>query len=140
MMKKGWSDSFAKLNICAKNSSTNTLLIGDSIIAGLSRYPKVWKYYFFKQRSLNCGIGGDGSLNVLWRAERMFLPPTLANIIIHCGTNDLDRHVPPKIASNIISIAKVFRKRSPAAKIVIVGLLPRDKYFTSRRKAICEVN
>ena len=31
----------------AEKSNATTLLIGDSIVAGLSRYPNVWKKYFF---------------------------------------------------------------------------------------------
>ena len=37
----------------------STLLIGDSITAGLSRYSNIWKRYFKLLNALNCGIGGD---------------------------------------------------------------------------------
>ena len=43
----------------------STLLIGDSIIAGLSRYSNIWKRYFKPLYAINCGIGGDRMENVL---------------------------------------------------------------------------
>ena len=36
-----------------------TLLIGDSIIAGLSRYANIWKGYFQLLNAINCGVGED---------------------------------------------------------------------------------
>ena len=49
-----------------KKQFTNTLLLGDSIIAGLLRYLKVWQRYFSPLKELNSGIGGDRVENVLW--------------------------------------------------------------------------
>ena len=37
----------------------STLLIGDSIMAGLSRYSNIWNRYFKPLSAINCGIGGD---------------------------------------------------------------------------------
>jgi len=106
----------------------------------LCRYEKVWKNFFAKHQTLNCGIGGDRSLNVLWRAERMHLPPTLRYVVIHCGTNDIDCLEPDEIAVNIIKIGKVFERRCLKANIIIAGLLPRDKFLTNRRINISKVN
>ena len=36
----------------------STLLIDDSIIAGLFRYSNIWKRYFKLLNALNCGICG----------------------------------------------------------------------------------
>ena len=47
-------------------SNPSTLLIGDSIIAGPSRYKNVWKKYFQPFNTADCGIGGDKVQNVLW--------------------------------------------------------------------------
>ena len=43
----------------------STLLIVDSIIAGLSRYSNIWKRYFKPLYAINCGIGGDRVENIL---------------------------------------------------------------------------
>ena len=44
----------------------STLLIGDSIIAALSRYSNILKRYFKPLYAINCGIGGDRMENILW--------------------------------------------------------------------------
>ena len=47
------------------NSNYSTLLIGDSLIGGLSRYPNIWGRYFKLLNTINCGIGGDRTQNVI---------------------------------------------------------------------------
>ena len=63
------------------NKSFDTTLIGDSLIAGLARYSKVWNKFFKLLNAFNCGIGGDRVQHVLWRAQdlRHFL--SLRNIM-----------------------------------------------------------
>ena len=51
-----------------KNQFTNTMLLGDSIITGPSRYWKVWQRYFTSLNALNLETGGDRAENGLWRA------------------------------------------------------------------------
>ena len=41
------------------------LLIGDSIIASLSRYHNIWYGYFKQLNAINCGVGGDRVENIL---------------------------------------------------------------------------
>ena len=43
----------------------STLLIVDSIIAGLSRNSNIWKRYFKPLYAINCGIDGDRVENIL---------------------------------------------------------------------------
>ena len=50
--------------------SIYTLLLGDSIIAGLSRYLKLWPRYFTPLEALNFGIGGDRVVNVIWQLKK----------------------------------------------------------------------
>ena len=44
--KVGWYKTHKNLDILAKRLHPSVLLIGDSIVAGLSRYQMVWKKYF----------------------------------------------------------------------------------------------
>ena len=64
------------------NQLTNTLLLGDSIIAGCSRYLKVWQRYFTPLKALNFGIGGDRVENVLWRTKNLSISPSLKNVVV----------------------------------------------------------
>ena len=50
------------------DAKPNTFVLGDSIVAGLSRYPNVWNEYFAPINVLNLGIGGDRVENALWQA------------------------------------------------------------------------
>ena len=62
------------------------LLIGDSIITGLSHYSNIWKRSFQLLNAINCVIGGDRVQNILRQCHN--LPSSLhpQNTIIMCGT------------------------------------------------------
>ena len=44
--KSSWVEYHRNLCFMIKDSKTNALLLGDSIVAGLSRYRNVWNEYF----------------------------------------------------------------------------------------------
>ena len=67
----------------------STLLIGDSIIVGLSRYSNIWNRYFKPFNAINCGIGGDRVQNILWQCQNLPSSPHLQNAVIMCGTNNI---------------------------------------------------
>ena len=64
--KDGWRKEHGRHTQELKsNKSLQTILLGDSLIKGLSRYNDIWEN-FFGTRTLNCGIGGDKTENILW--------------------------------------------------------------------------
>ena len=63
------------------------LLIGDSIVAGLSRYKTVWNKYFKSYKALNCGISWDGTQHVLLRAAGLFVLSSVKYVVVHSCTN-----------------------------------------------------
>ena len=85
--KAGWYDIHEKHKSICKSSKTEVVLIGDSIIAGLRRYPNVWQKFLSPHQALNFGVGGDHTQHVLWRAKSMTLPKTCKYLFIHCVTN-----------------------------------------------------
>ena len=124
----------------AEKSNATTLLIGDSIKAGLSSYPNVWKKYFLRN-SVNFGIGGDRVENVLWRSQNLPILPSLNKIIILCGTNNINNNSPHDIADDVIETASVFKQKySTSLNICICGLLPRDESCSINRVIIDQVN
>ena len=66
--KKNWLNFHH--NHCSKLAkyTFENILIGDSIVAGLSRYQNAWDKFLKPLKTLNCGIGGDRIEHVLWRA------------------------------------------------------------------------
>ena len=76
----------------------DTIIIGDSIAAGLCRYWNVWETLF--KESLNLGIGGDRTQHI--RVERLPVPSHLKYVTIHCGTNNISNDSPTEIANSIL--------------------------------------
>ena len=116
----------AYLKHCSRlnNKSFDTILIGDSLIAGLIRCSKVWNKFFKPLNAFSCEIGGDRVQHVLWRAHDLRRISSLRNVIISCGTNNLYQDSPEDIANGLIKIASCFKHGNNA--IDICGVLPRD--------------
>ena len=100
-----------------------SILIGDSLIAGLNCYYKIWNDFFKPINALNCGIGGYKVQNVLWRVQNLPIYCSLKNVVILCGTNNLHQD----IVDGIIEIGHCFKKRHYDTNVFICGLLPRDE-------------
>ena len=62
------------------------------------------------------------------------------NIIVHCGTNNLDYDDPNCIAKGILNIGKPLLNKAPTSNIILTGLLPHDKCNSNRRKRLRKVN
>ena len=70
----------------------------------------------------------------------MSIPCTVRFIVINVGTNNIDSDHPREICEGIMRIAHKLRKKSSNAKIIVTSLLPRDLYWSERRKKIIDVN
>ena len=136
--KPNWLNLHNNHCLIAKNSEATTLLIGDSIVAGLTRYPDTWKKYF--AGAVNFGIGGDRVEHVLWRSKNLPKLTSLNKIVILCGTNNILNTSPYDIADGIINIASVFKKNYPNCSIYVSGILPRDESWSVNRVTISEIN
>ena len=55
--KASWMNTHLKHCSRLNNKSFDTILIGDSLIAGLTRYSKVWNKFFKPLNAFNCGMG-----------------------------------------------------------------------------------
>ena len=131
----GWSDTHSDHSKVAKSSKAKVVILGDSIAYGLTRYPEVW-YRYFAKKSLNLGIPGDHTQNVLWRLANISLPDTLDYAIVVVGTNNLGHDSNKNIAEAILLVADLVLKKHPKIKVIISGLLPRDNSTSRKRKDI----
>ena len=138
--KAGWDTDHLQNVALTKNPDINVVLTGDSIIKGLSRYPRIWRKYLAPLKSLNFGIGGDRTQHVLWRLENGEMECDPKVVVVLCGTNNIDKNSPSEIAQGILAIVDYIRKKKPDMSIVVCGILPRDLYPTIRRDNIDEVN
>ena len=117
--KHGWYEQFRKHNLLLNKSKAKLLIIGDSLVPNLSRYPEIWRKYF------NLHFSSDLHLKY---------------IFILCGTNNIDHNSPQSIASTIISTGLEFQKKSHKFQVVVIPLLPRDHKHSRRRGIINTVN
>lgn len=139
--KRDWYQLHEKFVKMCEQSNAEVCLVGDSLVNGLARYPRVWNKYFKPFQALNFGIGGDRTEHVLWRVENGEVPKKIKYAVIHCGTNNIDKNRPQDIANGIISIGLTFQDTRPGTRVIIHGLLPRDLDAKShRRQKIRELN
>ena len=138
--KSNWVEYHCNHCFKIKESKLNTLLLGDSIIAGLSRYPNVWNEYFAQINKLNLGSGGNCIKNVLWRAINLPLLSSVKNVVILCRTNNISIDAPRDIADCIISIGSILQKKSGGINVSICGLILCDEGWLVNRVLINEVN
>ena len=118
------------------------MLIGDSIEAGLRRYPTVWRNFILQYKTIKLGIGGDWIANVLWRTNDVGLRKSVRSVVILCGTNNIDTSNSDVISVGVVTIAtcRSISHRYPNIEIIVSGLLPRDIHWSKRRLKINETN
>ena len=68
--KTNWMNTHLQHCSRLNNKSFDTILIGDSLIAGLTRYSKVWNKFFKPLNVFNRELGGDRVQPVFF-GERM---------------------------------------------------------------------
>ena len=126
--KHGWYEQFRKHNFLLNNSKAKMLIVGDSLVSNLSRYPEIWRKYFFNHEALNFCIAGVKTQNVLWRVSNLYFSSNLdfKYVFIPCGTNNIDHNSPQSIPNTIISTGLPFQKKCHKIHVVIIPLLPPD--------------
>ena len=105
------------------------MVIGESVWAGLRRYPTLWRT-FFSVKSINLGIGGDRAKNVLQRVDDIVLPKSARSVVKHCGTNSTDTSNSDEISLGIAAIAWSSSHRQPDVKVTVSGLSSSPKYWS----------
>ena len=88
------------------NKGFDTILIGDSLMASLNHYSKVW-YNFFKPLIWERRRGTGGDICIMVSAWFM---PLFRNVIVLCGCNNLYQDSPEDIANGLIKIASCFKQ------------------------------
>jgi lysophospholipase L1-like esterase len=130
---KGWRERHEQIIKKVKTGDPKLLLIGDSITHNLdeSDRAELRKQYLDQYNTINIGISGDRTENVIWRLQNGALDgikPKVATLLI--GTNNTDGNhylhisTPEELAAGIWKICSVVRKMSPDTEIVLLGILP----------------
>ena len=137
--EKFYNNNWLKIhhNRCfqVKHENINSIIIRDSIVAGLTRYINIWKN-LFGNRFINLGIVEK----VLWRSRDVPFFPSSKNVVILSGTNNTNKDPPYDMVQGLISIASVFKNQASNPNAFISGILPRDESFSINRLTINEVD
>jgi lysophospholipase L1-like esterase len=109
-----------------KSGPIGLLFIGDSITAGWSKAPEVWKENYEKYQAANFGIGGDQTQHVIWRIENGELDGIKPKVVVlMLGTNNTGAHTADEIAAADKKIVQLIRTKIPEAKVLVLAVFPR---------------
>jgi lysophospholipase L1-like esterase len=135
----------------AKTGNVELLFVGDSITDWFAN-PRgqtatggeVWKVSFGSMKPADFGIAGDTTQGVLWRMQNGELDGFKAKLIVlMLGTNNINRNPNDEIVDGDRLIIEEFKKRQPQAKVLLLGIFPRNGAPTDPlafRAAIKEIN
>jgi lysophospholipase L1-like esterase len=145
-----WLDTHAKLvgYVQANRGPIDILLVGDSITQQWGSpldtgvLNTAWKKRFGEYKTINIGIGGDKTQNVLWRLDHggvEGLQPRL--VILMIGNNNMFFTPETGIeaaAEGIRSCAGNLRRKFPQADLIVAKILPchspQERFYQDIRK------
>ncbi len=108
--------------------AVQVLFLGDSLTRRWEDNLQLWDAYFSEFKPANLGVGADCIENLWWRVANGeiddFEPKVILLLI---GTNNLAKDSAEVIVDGIFRTAEAIRHRCPKARLVILGLLPREK-------------
>jgi len=123
--------------------------LGDSITQDWERhgppdwqdFAPVWQRFYGNRNAINLGFRGDNTAHMLWRMQNGELDgihPRAAVVLI--GANNLGRvhWSAPQTVAGIVAVVDELRRRLPAARVLLLGILPsvRSKYVTRTASAV----
>ena len=112
-----WFSHFEQCRDATDATDAEVLLFGDSHLA---RY-KFWSVGF-KKESINYAYGGDRIEHCLYRVVNGKLPPSVRLVILHIGTNNIQREG-IKVVDGILQICREILDRRATVDIIVSGML-----------------
>jgi lysophospholipase L1-like esterase len=149
-----WLEHHATLieQVQSAKGAPDIALIGDSITqywgGGWDGVPfnAAWQKYFADFKTVNLGIGGDRTENVLWRLDHGALAGAAPKVIVLLiGVNNAPlvgaNGVPAaSVAQGIGLCAQNLRVRCPQTQLVVVNILPAGKLGNTIYEDVKRVN
>ncbi len=103
------------------------LFLGDSITQAGD-----WATWFPEFRTVNHGVGGDKTGDVIARLDRVVAEQP-DEIVLLIGTNDFgNRATTEQVVRNIETILVDLRRDLPGARLLLVSIMPRGREFADR--------
>ncbi len=126
----------------AKKGDIDLLFLGDSITQNWGGPGKaVWTQYYGAMKAVAFGVGYDRTQHLLWRLQNGegegFSPKA---VVLMIGTNNIGLNTPAEIAAGVGTIVHEVRTRFASAKILLLGIFPRDLPNSRNRKLVADTN
>jgi lysophospholipase L1-like esterase len=123
----GWLKQVAALDAhlpSLERESRQLVFIGDSITAGWD--PGLFSQFYGTRSPLLLGIIGDYTQGVLQRLQDEWGPLRPRLVVLLIGTNNTTwtKAPPEDVALGVAEIVRLIHRRSPATRVLIVGILP----------------
>lgn len=123
----GWATRFSQLQATAAEGKSPIVFLGDSITQNwqLEGQP-AWSQYFAPLNSLDAGIVGDTTGNVLWRIEHgQFNGLAPKVVVLMVGVNNFAAdESPQEVADGVAADVEALRQQLPNTKIMVLSILP----------------
>jgi len=128
----------------AKQGDIEVVFLGDSIT---DRWPRVGEGSWLRlapYKPANFGIEGDCTEHLLWRVEHGELEAISPKVVVVLiGSNNVfyfPDEAPGWTAKGIEKIVGTIQERSPAARVLLFGIFPRDEKGSRLRQTIGAIN
>jgi beta-glucosidase len=122
-----WVDRHQSLVKAGRAGGFDVAVFGDSITAAWERHRDVWADRVTGRPTVFFGVNGDYTNHLLWRLDHGELdgpPPKLVVLLI--GINNFREPADAgNVADAIRLIVHKLREKAPAAKVLVLGLLPQ---------------
>lgn len=137
--ESGWANYHQKLLDRTVKGDIDVMFLGDSLTSLWAKDGKAeWDARFAPLKAANYGIGGDSTRQVIWRLENGELDnlnPKL--VVLMIGTNNIygdhNSGTDTEIVEGVAKIVALIHEKAPPAKILLLGVLPRQNaFFTDR--------
>jgi lysophospholipase L1-like esterase len=126
-----------------KSRPIRTVFFGDSLVRRWEEHPTLWQRFFAPFEPANFGVGADRLEHMKWRLLNGELEGIDAETVLFLGgTNNLEDQESTAIASGITELVSIIAEKLPQARIILLGLLPRNRNSSGRsyRQQIRSVN
>lgn len=131
-----WNQTFAGLKGEASKGGKDVVFLGDSITQGWKedgdKGKAVFERVFAPLKSINLGIGGDKTCQLLYRIDNGQLDGLDPKVVVlNIGVNNMwaGDYSAEKIASGVFTVIERIQKKLPKAKILNIGILPTQEFF-----------
>lgn len=131
-----WEERHQQILELNRSKAPSICLFGNSIINFWGGQPEIsthngiksWNKVMKPMGVRNFGFGWDRIENVLWRIYHDELDGFDAEqTVLMIGTNNLHLNTDDEIIGGLEAVIKAIRHRQPQCRIVMIGILPRNK-------------